>query len=379
MRVAFYAPLKGPDHPVPSGDRQMARLLLAALRAGGHEVEIASSFRSFLSAPEPRLQAGLEAQAQAEVFRIADRWDREANKPDLWFTYHAYYKAPDFLGPRLAEHFGLPYATAEASHAEKRRHGPWARWHAANEAAIRAGAVHFCFTEADREGLEPLIGPAARILALPPFIDAAPFRATAPTAPGPAVRTDGVELATMAMMRPGAKSRSYLFLAQALAGLPPSARWRLTVIGDGPARQEVRAMFAGLPADRIVWRGELGPAEIAATLGRAEVFLWPGYDEAYGMSYLEAGAAGLAVLAMRSGGISSVVRHGTTGLLTREGDLGEYTAMLAMLIDNGGMRRRLGGEARRFVTEERTVPGAAAILSEGLRRALTSSPAEAGA
>ncbi len=30
MRVAFYAPLKPPTHPHPSGDRCMARLLLAA-------------------------------------------------------------------------------------------------------------------------------------------------------------------------------------------------------------------------------------------------------------------------------------------------------------------------------------------------------------
>ncbi len=35
MKVAFYAPLKPPDHPVPSGDRQLAQALLQALRAGG--------------------------------------------------------------------------------------------------------------------------------------------------------------------------------------------------------------------------------------------------------------------------------------------------------------------------------------------------------
>ena len=27
MKIGFYAPLKSPDHPVPSGDRRMARLL----------------------------------------------------------------------------------------------------------------------------------------------------------------------------------------------------------------------------------------------------------------------------------------------------------------------------------------------------------------
>ena len=31
MRIAFYAPLKPPTHPIPSGDREVARLKLAAL------------------------------------------------------------------------------------------------------------------------------------------------------------------------------------------------------------------------------------------------------------------------------------------------------------------------------------------------------------
>jgi len=51
MKIAFYAPLKSPDHPVPSGDRLMARMLIAALRIGGHEVAIASDLRSFMAKP----------------------------------------------------------------------------------------------------------------------------------------------------------------------------------------------------------------------------------------------------------------------------------------------------------------------------------------
>ena len=38
MRVAFYAPMKAPTHPAPSGDRRMARLLMAALTVAGHEI-----------------------------------------------------------------------------------------------------------------------------------------------------------------------------------------------------------------------------------------------------------------------------------------------------------------------------------------------------
>ena len=32
MRVAFYAPMKAPNDPVPSGDRKIARLFLSAMR-----------------------------------------------------------------------------------------------------------------------------------------------------------------------------------------------------------------------------------------------------------------------------------------------------------------------------------------------------------
>ena len=53
MRIAFYAPLKPPDHPVTSGDRAMARALIAALKLAGHEVTIASRFRS-RDAGDPR-------------------------------------------------------------------------------------------------------------------------------------------------------------------------------------------------------------------------------------------------------------------------------------------------------------------------------------
>ena len=60
MRVAFYAPMKPPSHPVPSGDRRMARAFMALLRDIGHEVELASTFRSFDRDGDAARQARLE-------------------------------------------------------------------------------------------------------------------------------------------------------------------------------------------------------------------------------------------------------------------------------------------------------------------------------
>ena len=356
MRIAFYAPIKGPDHPVPSGDRAMARLLMAALRAGGHEVGLVSTLRSFVATPDPVRKAEIEASAQREREAVAACWSRDG-APDLWFTYHPFYKAPDFLGPHLARRFGLAYATAEASHAPKRARGPWSRWHAVNEAALRAADVHFCLTPGDRDGLARLDG-AARLVDLPPFVDAEPFRHLPTRTP-----TGVVDLISVAMMRPGDKLSSYAILAEALRLLPAALAWRLTVVGDGPAAPDVRAVFAGLPPERLVWRGEVSGAGIVAALAQADLYAWPGINEAFGMAYLEAGAAGLPVLAMRCGGIPSVVRDGETGLLTPAGDVSAYAGALARLIADGPERRRLGAEARRIVTGERTIAAAAAILS----------------
>ncbi len=358
--------MKSVDDPTPSGDRQVARLLIAALEAGGHEVGVVSRSRSFAAHPDPTRFAEAEAGARREIERIAARWSSPGgDPPDLWFTYHPYYKAPDLIGPELAARFGLPYVTAEASHAGKRADGPWAAWHASAEAAIKTARLNVCFTARDRDGLAAIVASEARLMILPPFIAGG----ASPTRPrGGANDEAPVRLVTVAMMRPGDKSRSYQALAEALAALPPRPSWHLTVAGDGPARDAVRRAFAELPPARITWRGELPAAAVAEALAEADVYVWPGFGEAFGLAYLEAAAAGLPSVAMECGGVASVVAHGRTGLLAPEGDGAGFVAALHRLMADRACRLALGREARRVVVEERTVAGAAEVLRDALAR-----------
>ncbi len=241
----------------------MARMLIAALRAGGHDVAMASGFRSFLPSPDPEAMRELEAAALHEVEGLIAEWqDAPSGPPDVWFTYHSYYKAPDLIGAKVAARFGMTYVTAEASHAGKRAAGPWARWHDANEASIRAAALHVCFTARDAEGLAGLVAPEA-IAMLPPFLDAGPFGAAQRRTRG----SGRVDLVTVAMMRPGDKTRSYACLAEALSRLPTGVPWHLTIVGDGPERAAVERLFGGIPAERLTWTGEMRPDEMATTLG----------------------------------------------------------------------------------------------------------------
>ena len=365
MRIAFYAPLKAPHHPVPSGDRQMARGLIAALRAAGHRVDLLSSTRSYLPAPHPMEIQRRSSAATAEVDAIAACWTDSGQRPDLLFTYHLYYKAPDLLGPPLATRFGLPYVTAEASHANKRAAGPWSEGHREVERAVRDASINLCFTPNDRAGLAGLV-PACRLADLPPFIDTGPFGPRARRAPGP------VRLITVAMMRPGDKQDSYAFLARSLARLD-GLDWRLRIVGDGPARSAIEQDFADLPSGRLDWCGVLGPDEVARLLQEADMFVWPGFNEAFGLSYLEAQACGLPVVAIAGAGTPSVIRHEQTGLLTAA-TLDAYGTALERLIRDPSLRSRLGANASRFVHDDRGLSAAAVRLDDALALALRLGP-----
>ena len=183
--IAFYAPMKPPDDPVPSGDRTMARALLAALEGAGlGEVRLTSGLRSRDGAGDPEIQDRILEEAEREIERLS-----AGPRPDLWLTYHSYYKAPDLLGPRLSRHWGIPYVLIEATRASKRLHGPYARFAKAAEAACDAANVIFYLTEYDRASAR------ARSCSRPADRPAATLpcrRDTASMATAPTVRHDSV-------------------------------------------------------------------------------------------------------------------------------------------------------------------------------------------
>ena len=352
-RIAFYAPLKPPDHEVPSGDRRVARLLLEALNRAGHEPFIASRLRSF--DPAGANQAQFAATAGRTAEELIECWRaRPDTAPDLWFTYHLYHKAPDWLGPSVTRALGIPYIVVEASVAMKRADGPWVTGHRAVVEALRQAALVIGINPADRDGVTPFVAPGAWA-ELPPFLDTTLYRPAAHAGSGPA------RLVTVAMMRPGDKLSSYRALGAALGQLL-DLDWTLEVIGDGPARAEVEAALAPL-GSRVRFAGEAGEAEVAARLTAADLFVWPAINEAYGMALLEAQASGLAVVAGNSGGVGAVVADGETGLLTPPGDTAAFAAAVRQLIEDPSRRVAFGDAARRKALRDHDLAAAASRLA----------------
>ena len=67
MNIGFYAPLKSPDSAIPSGDREMAKLLYHSLQNQGHEVKLVSRFKS--REPEGLVERQKQLQLQGVQVR----------------------------------------------------------------------------------------------------------------------------------------------------------------------------------------------------------------------------------------------------------------------------------------------------------------------
>jgi len=367
VKIAFYAPLKPPDHPVPSGDREIASALLQALRRAGHDVVLASRLRSFDAHGDALRQRRLQAVGRRIAERLVARWPQDGS-PDLWFTYHLHHKAPDLLGPAVTRALDVPYVVAEASIAPRQRGGPWAAGYALAHAAIRAADMVVFVNPADVAQVRKARAQDAAFAMLAPFIDVARFGAAGVATPGARAAGAPLRLITVAMMREGAKLASYRVLADALARVA-DLRFELTIVGDGPARGDVEAAFAAL-ANRVSFLGAREKPEVAALLMQADLFVWPAVDEAIGIAFVEAQACGLPVVAGNLPGVAAVVADARTGLLAAAGDPAAFADAVRRLALDAPLRARMRTEARAYVQRHHDLPAAAQRLDAILREAV---------
>ncbi|HEX6959071.1 MAG TPA: glycosyltransferase family 4 protein [Ferrovibrio sp.] len=364
MRVGFYAPLKPPDHPEPSGDRRMARLLISALRGMGHDVAVISGLRSYNKSGDAGQEAATAAAAQFDLQRIERAWAAEpAGRPDLLFTYHVYHKAADYLGPALKSRFGLPYVIAEASVAPKRKNGPWAAGYAQAAAAIQAADAILAITTLDRACLTAFVG-EEKVLPFPPFIDPLPFLQAA------ARREDERRLLAerfhlplcqpwllaVGMMRGGDKLASYRRLAETLQ-LARQASWHMLIAGDGPEETAVLAAFGPL-GGRTRFLGQLELDDLAGLYAASDLYVWPAVNEAYGMALLEAQAAGLPVLSVNTRGVPDIVCHRETGWLADDDSAIALSDALLRLLNAPAERQAMAAAAPRRVERHLSIAAA---------------------
>jgi glycosyltransferase involved in cell wall biosynthesis len=118
---------------------------------------------------------------------------------------------------------------------------------------------------------------------------------------------------------------------------------RLVVVGDGPHLPALRstAQRMGL-LHAVEFAGFLPTAEKVRRLREAWVLVQPSPKEGWGLTVVEAGACGTAVVAADSPGLRDSVRDGETGLLVPWGDDARLAGALASVLEDEPLRARLG-------------------------------------
>jgi glycosyltransferase involved in cell wall biosynthesis len=143
-----------------------------------------------------------------------------------------------------------------------------------------------------------------------------------------------------------------LLLPEILARL--DRRWRLTVVGDGPLEEALRARAAELGvAERIDLRGYVahGP-DLWAAYRDSDAFLHVSLTEGLPQVLFEAQAAGLPVVATDVGGVRDALAGGSTGLIVPPEDAPAAAAALERLADDAGLRERLVRAGLESVVEQ---------------------------
>ena len=209
-------------------------------------------------------------------------------------------------------------------------------------ALTRAGAVFrlarsvLCVSEPVASWVRE-VAPGARIVVLPNGVDPARFT-PGPEPAGP------FTVGFVGTLKPW---HGVDVLVRAVALLDEV---RLRVIGDGPEREALERLAVRLlGAHRADFVGAVHPGQLPAELARLHVAAapYPVADTYFSpLKVFEYLAAGLPVVASRSGQLSQVLTDGVDGLLTPAGDVVALADAIAGLRSEPGLRVRLGRAAR---------------------------------
>jgi phosphatidylinositol alpha 1,6-mannosyltransferase len=128
-----------------------------------------------------------------------------------------------------------------------------------------------------------------------------------------------------------------------LVGIPNT---RIVLIGDGQERARLESM---LPSDSVTFLGSLSGRELQIAYAAMDVFVHFGTEETFGQTIQEAQAAGVPVVAPRSGGPIHLIDSGMDGILFDVNSTDSPRVAVQNLINDAELRSRMGEAGRRRV------------------------------
>jgi len=162
-------------------------------------------------------------------------------------------------------------------------------------------------------------------------------------------RHDGPSLVTVAHL---VARKRHADVLRALAVLGPRhPTLRYVIIGDGPERIALEGLATRLGVfERVDFRGQLAPEQAIEQSRRCTLFVMPSTEEAFGVAYVEAMAAGVPAIGCRGEpGPEEIAAAGDGFMLVPPGDIERLTQRIDELLSDPHRLREAGQRARATV------------------------------
>ena len=168
--------------------------------------------------------------------------------------------------------------------------------------------------------------------------------------PVPRQKNTAVQLVTVGRLVP---AKGQLILLQSLCSLTDrDLTFHLTLIGDGSDRKLLQQFVDTHSLNHLVtFRGALNHDETRAQLALSDIFVLPSFAEGVPVALMEAMAMEMPCVSTQVAGIPELIRNETDGILVPASSTEALADALQRLIEDEGLRRRLGSSARNRVIE----------------------------
>ncbi|MBE0432869.1 glycosyltransferase [candidate division WOR-3 bacterium] len=155
--------------------------------------------------------------------------------------------------------------------------------------------------------------------------------------------SDDVVFINVSWFRPQKGHRFLVTAFAAAAKVRPGIK--LLLVGNGPLRKNIEKIVrAENLSDRILFLGLRD--DIAGLLARSDVYVSSSEWEGFGLTIVEAMAAGRPVIATAVDGVPEIVHDKVTGLLVPSGDVESMSTAIAALADDCRLRAEMGKRGR---------------------------------
>jgi len=364
MKIAYYMPFKPMGHNNPSGDLITGTEIYDYLVDRHHSIDPVSKLRCRWLYYKPRKWLRLFAERN----RIIKQY--KTDKPELWLSYHSYYKAPDLLGYSCCKALQIPYVIFQGIYSTKRRKQLKTLPGFLLNRKVLLSADHvFSNKKGDFKNLKRLL-PGDRLTYIAPGIHPELFEYSKEARHKLRNQWKTQQetiILTAAMMRPGVKTEGIRRVIDSCAELVrQKIPIQLLIAGDGEKKQELEKKATDLLPGNVRFLGKIPREELYRYYSSADIFAFPGIDESLGMVYLEAQSCNLPVVAYQDWGGGEAVIHTHTGLLSPAKEKGLFTENIAKLVLDTSLRKKLADNAGKHIRRHHNLSKNYSLLEQKL-------------